>query len=333
MITTLLLMAITLREAGAKAHLDIGTAVDPSYFAEPPYRDILASEFSVIEPENGMKFDPVHPEPGRYDFAIGDAIVKFAQEHRLKVRGHTLVWHNQLPKWVTGGNYSPEQMSAVLHNHIKNVVGHYKGQVYAWDVVNEAFNDDGTMRPSPWYDKPGIGDAGQGTKYIEQALRWTHEADPKAKLFYNDYSAEEMNKKSDAILAMAKDFKARGVPLDGIGFQCHAAPWYLTPKWLASFEANLKRFAAAGLEVQITELDCALTDDKPEALSAEAYIYRQIAAIARRQPKCTLLQIWGFTDKHSWISQRPGSGWALPWDADYNKKPAYDGIIDGLVWR
>ncbi len=136
-------------------------------------------------------------------------------------------------------------------------MAHYASKVYAWDVVNEAFNDDGTMRHTIWYDQPGIG-AGAGTKYIEQALRWAREADPSAKLFYNDYDAEEINKKSDAIYAMAKDFKKRGVPLDGIGFQTHVSLKFDDPAKLASFAKNLERFAKLGLELHITELDVRL---------------------------------------------------------------------------
>src|SRR6202030_256025 len=136
----------------------------------------------------------------------------FARAHNMAVRGHTLVWYNQNPSWLTGGNFTPDQLASQLHDHIAAVVGHYAGQVYAWDVVNEAFNDNGTMRSTIWSDTPGIGLP--GTAYIEQAFRWAHAADPRALLFYNDYNGETVNSKSDAIYRMAQDFKARGVPID-----------------------------------------------------------------------------------------------------------------------
>jgi endo-1,4-beta-xylanase len=195
---------------------------------------------------------------------------------------------------------------------------------------NEAFNDDGTMRPTIWYDQPGIG-AGPGPSYIEQALRWAHAADPNAKLFYNDYDAEEINRKSDAIFAMARDFKKRGVPLDGIGFQTHISLKFDDPAKLASYARNLARFAALGLDLHITELDIRLSDSSPASLTTQAKLYGEIASLCMQQPNCKLLQTWGFTDKHSWIpSFYKGQGWALLWDDEYRKKPAYFALRDAL---
>jgi endo-1,4-beta-xylanase len=210
-------------------------------------------------------------------------------------------------------------------------MSHYAGKVYAWDVVNEAFNDDGSMRSTIWYDQPGIGFAGMGTKYIEQALNWARAADPNAKLFYNDYNAEVMDAKSDAIYAMAQDFKNRGVPLDGVGFQFHIDLTFDNPTTLASVASNFQRFAALGLDVHITELDIRVSDSSAASLNAQAKLYGEIAAICVQQPACKLFQTWGFTDKHSWIpSFYPGMGWALLWDANYQKKPAYASVLNSL---
>jgi endo-1,4-beta-xylanase len=324
----------TLRQAAAAHDILIGTAAASPFLSEPDYSTILGSEFSQLQAENEMKFALVHPrpdtDPNPYDFKGGDALVEFARSHKMKVRGHTLVWHNQVPKWVTEGKFAPPQLQQILHGHINKVLGHYATKVYAWDVVNEAFNDDGTMRHTIWYDQPGIG-AGADTKYIEQALRWAHEADPAAKLFYNDYNAEEVNKKSDAIYAMAEDFKKRGVPLDGIGFQAHITLKFGDPATLESFAKNLERFAKLGLELQITELDIRLNDSSAASLSAQAKLYGEITAICVQQPACKLVQTWGFTDKHSWVPGFfKGEGWALPWDADYRKKPAYEAMLKAL---
>lgn len=163
-------------------------------------------------------------------------------------------------------------------------MGHYAGKVYAWDVVNEAFNDDGTMRDTIWYDQPGNGFAGLGTQYIEQALDWARMADPNAQLFYNDYNAEAINAKSDAIFAMAQDFKTRGVPLDGIGFQLHIDLSYDAPTFLTSFTNNLQRFAALGLDLHITELDIRLSDSSSASYNAQAKLYGEFAAICVQQP-------------------------------------------------
>ena len=326
--------APTLRQAADARHVLVGTAAASHFLSEPEYASVLGSEFSQLQAENEMKFGLIHPrpasDPNPYNFNGGDALVAFAQGHNMVVRGHTLVWHNQIPDWVKSGNFSPQQLSDILKGHIHTVMTHYASKVYAWDVVNEAFEDDGTMRHTIWFDKPGIG-AGAGTKYLEQVFRWARESDPKAKLFYNDHDAEEINKKSDAIYAMAKDFKQRGVPLDGVGFQAHVTLKFDDPAKLESFAKNLERFAKLGLELHITELDVRLTDPSAESLAAEAKLYGEITKLCVQQPACKVLQTWGFTDKHSWIpGWYKGMGWALPWDEKYQKKPAYEAMLKEL---
>jgi len=325
----------TLRQAGAVHDITIGAAAATAFLADANYTAILGSEFSQLQAENQMKFGVIHPrpdsDPNPYDFKGGDTLVAFAASHNMKVRGHTLVWHNNVPKWVSEGQFSSSQLAEILHNHIHTVVTHYAGKVYAWDVVNEAFNDDGTMRHTIWYDQPGIG-AGIGTKYVEQALRWAREADPNAKLFYNDYDAEEINKKSDAIYAMAQDFKKRGVPLDGVGFQTHVTLKFDDPAKLASYAKNLERFAKLGLELHMTELDIRMSDGGSVSLAAQAKLYGEITALCVQQPACKVLQTWGFTDKYSWIPRfYKGMGWALLWDENYQKKPAYEAVRDALA--
>lgn len=325
----------TLRQAAAPHSVLIGTAADSPFLNEAQYSAILGTEFSQLQAEYEMKFGPLHPrpntDPNPYDFTGGDALVAFAQAHSMVVRGHTLVWHQDVPAWVSGGGFTPPQLSTIMQDHIQHVMAHYTGKVYAWDVVNEAFNDDGTMRSTIWYDNPGIGFAGLGTHYIEQVFTWTHAADPAVKLFYNDYGGEVMNTKSDAIYAMAADFKARGVPLDGIGFQMHIDLSFDNTATLNSFRDNLQRFAALGLDLHITEMDIRLSNSSSASLNAQAQLYGKITQICLQQPKCKLIQTWGFTDKYSWIPGFfPGMGWALYWDATYQKKPAYTKVRDTL---
>jgi endo-1,4-beta-xylanase len=321
----------TLRQVAATHNIKVGAAAYSPDLIDASYGTTLGSEYSQLQPENEMKFGFVHPAANTYDFTGADALVAFAQAHTMVVRGHTLVWHNQVPSWVPMGNYNPQQLSTILQDHITTVMQHYAGKVYAWDVVNEAFNDDGTIRDNIWYDQPGIGFAGMGTQTIEQSLNWAHAADPAAKLFYNDYNDETMNPKSDAIYAMAQDFKTRGVPLDGIGFQFHVDLSFDDPNALASVASNFQRFAALGLELHITELDIRLQDSSAASLAAQAKLYGELAAICVQQPSCKVFQTWGFTDKYSWIpSAFPGWGWALPFDANYQKKPAYTSIKNAL---
>jgi endo-1,4-beta-xylanase len=316
-----------LRDLAAERGIRFGAAADPSFFAEGLYADTLAREYSQIEPENAMKFGPIHPQVNGYSFGTADSVVSFGRAHGMAVRGHTLVWHNQNPTWLTSGGYSSSQLNSILHDHIQTVVSHYKGQVYAWDVVNEAFDDTGNLRSTIWSNSPGIGLTGTG--YIEQAFRWAHETDPDALLFYNDYSAEGLNSKANAIYAMVQDFKARGVPIHGVGLQMH---WTTSTTPLSHIEANIKRITDLGLQVHITELDVRLKLDSygnPSAadLQTQAQVYRNMASACMKFPLCTSIQTWGFTDRHSWIPGTfSGYGAALIFDSTYQPKPAYDAL-------
>ena len=334
--------AQTLRAAGAMHHLIMGTAVDSPYLSEAPYAATLAREYSALEPANEMKFDSIHPEPGSYDFSGSDALVNFAQTHSMRVRGHTLLWHRSLPNWISvtdwmhaqngpSAPWKPGDLNKVLSEHIATVVSRYRGKVYAWDVVNEPFNEDGSIRSSIWYEKPGFGFAGEGTKYIEQALIWAHAADPGAKLFVNEYGAETLNRKSDAMYAMAKDFVSRGVPLNGIGLQGHVGFDFNS---FGSLRRNVQRLADLGLEVQFTEVDVRLGDSSSFSLRTEADIYEDLLDVCLGEPACTLFQTWGLTDKYSWLpNEFPGSGWGLPFDENYQKKPAYNAMLKKLQSR
>ena len=217
--------AQTLRDSAGRSGMLVGTAVRPQQLSEPLYAATLAREFNMIEPEDVMKWETIHPAPETYDFSQGDRLVAFAISHQMKVRGHTLTWHQQNPPWLNDQQRTPEQLAQILEQHIKMVVRHYRGKVFAWDVVNEAFDETTPvkLRSTIWYDQPGIGRAGKGSAYIEDCFRWAHAADPDALLFYNDVEAEWMNPKSDAIYAMVRDFRRRGVPIDGVGFQMISA--------------------------------------------------------------------------------------------------------------
>jgi endo-1,4-beta-xylanase len=326
----------SLRDAAQASGLFIGTAVRPAHLSEMAYASTLAREFNMLEPEDVLKWEVVHPERQTFDFSQGDQIVDFATRHGMKVRGHTLVWHHQNPKWLTDGKYTSSELAQILEQHIKTVVGHYRGKIFAWDVVNEAFDElhPGELRSTIWRDQPGIGLAGTGYTYVERCFRWAHEADPQALLFYNEAEAEAINPKSDAIYAMVRDFRQRGVPIDGVGFQMHVVNLHAD---VASISANIKRFTALGVQIQITEMDVALPvdaqgDARPEDLQLQADIYRQIASACLSHPGCTAIQTWGFTDKYSWIGShsKQTQGAALLFDRNYQPKPAYEALRNVL---
>ncbi len=323
-----------LRDRADSIGVQIGTAVRPAQFPENAYAATLAREFNMVEAEDAMKWWVLRPDRATFDFTQADQVVAFAEAHRLKVRGHTLVWGRTNPAWLTGAGFTAEQLSQLLREHITTVVTRYRGKVFAWDVVNEAFDERGGIRPSIWYDQPGIGLAGQSTAYIEQVFRWAHAADPKALLFYNDAEAEGVNVKSDAIYAMVADFKRRGVPIDGVGLQMHI--FNLQPD-LAGIGANIARLSKLGIQVHITEMDVALPVDgegnaSPADLARQAEIYGRIASLCLAHPGCTAIQTWGFTDKYSWIGSksRGSKGAALPFDRKYAPKPGYESLREAL---
>jgi endo-1,4-beta-xylanase len=326
-----------LRQAADHAGLLVGTAVNPALFSEPAYSETLAREFNMVEPENAMKWGSLRPSVDVFDFSQGDNIVRFAQAHGMKVRGHCLVWDHSNPDWLMQGHFTPEQLSHLLREHITTVMKHYAGQVFAWDVVNEALDESGRFKDSLWYNQPGIGLARKDAAYVDQAFRWAHEADPHALLFYNDNGGEGLNRKSDAIYAMVKDFKLRAVPIDGVGLQMHISKLDLDT---AAIAANIARLTALGLQVHITELDVSLPLDSNQQVNnadllRQADVYRGVSHACLQNPACTAIQTWGFTDKYSWIgSHSHGTrGAALPFDRAYKPKPAYDAMLKEIMLR
>ena len=269
-IITVVCGAQSLRQEAENAGLLIGTAVRPSQLSEAAYASTLAREFSMVEAEDAMKWWVLRPDRATFDFRQGDEVVRFAEAHRMKVRGHCLVWGRYNPDWLTQGHFTTRQLSRLLHEHISRVMKHYEDQVFAWDVVNEALDENGNVRDSLWYNQPGIGFSEKGTAYIEQVFRWAHEADPHALLFYNDAEGEELNRKSDAIYAMVKDFKRRGVPIDGVGLQLHIPALDADIDSIAAeVFANIARLTALGLQVHITELDVSLPLDSNGAAATD----------------------------------------------------------------
>jgi endo-1,4-beta-xylanase len=319
-----------LREGADRAKLLIGSAVRSYALSDAAYSQTLGRQFNMVEAEDSMKWWVLRRNERAFDFDEGDVIVRFAHAHRMKVRGHCLVWDHDNPEWLTQAHFTPERLSRTLRAHI-TVMKHYSGQVFAWDVVNEAFDHEGKLKDSPWYNQPGIGLAHQGTAYIERAFRWAHVADPLALLFYNEGGVEAMNAKSDSVYAMVKDFKSRGVPIDGVGLQMHISRFDFDANGVA---ANIARLTALRLQVHITELDVALPLEpggapRPQDLQHHADIYRLVVHTCLQNPGCTAVQTWGFTDKYSWIaSHTHGSeGAALLFDKNYQPKPAYSSLL------
>jgi endo-1,4-beta-xylanase len=315
-----------MRLLAKQRHLFIGAATDPGYLQNPDASQLLAREFNMLVPEVAMKWEVIHPEPGRYDFSRGDALVTFARQHQMAVRGHVLVWDLQMPAWVTNGQFSRQEWIQILCTHIKSVVGHYRGQIYAWDVVNEAVNQEGTLRNTFWMRK-------LGPEHIAMAFQWAREADPDTKLFYNDNGGEGLNAKSQGIYALVQGLQHTGVPIDGVGMQMHTALG--SAPSAEELSANMLRLGKLGLEIHITEMDVRIqnsTSDLETNLAEQADVYREVLSVCLSAPNCKAFLTWGLTDRYSWIPAFTGKPDApLLYDKDGLPKPAYFAVVKLLA--
>jgi endo-1,4-beta-xylanase len=310
-----------LRAAARGTGVRIGTAVDMTALAQDaPYREAVGREFNTVTPENVMKWGLLEPQQGVYDWAPADRLVDFARSKGQLVRGHTLVWHSQNPSWLTESAFTPAQLRDLLRKHIFTVMGHFRGKIWAWDVANEVFNEDGTMRDTIWLRALGPG-------YIADAFRWAHQADPSAKLFLNDYNVEWVSAKSDAYYALIKQLRAQRVPVHGFGMQGHLALQYGLPTTVLE---NVRRFDALGIQTAFTEVDIRMllpADAVKTAAQAEGFGLLLRACLLVRN--CVSFTVWGFTDKYSWVpGVFDGQGSATPFDENFQPKPAYFTLRD-----
>jgi endo-1,4-beta-xylanase len=298
--------ASTLGASAAQTGRYFGTAVAAGRLGDSTYTGILNREFNAVTPENEMKWDATEPSQGRFTFTNGDRILSQGQSNGSKVRGHALLWHAQQPGWAQSLSGSALRSAAI--NHVTQVASHYKGKIYAWDVVNEAFADGGGG---------GRRDSNlqrTGNDWIEAAFRAAHAADPSAKLCYNDYNTDGINAKSTGIFNMVRDFKARGVPIDCVGLQSH-----LGTSIDSTYQANIQRFADLGVDVQITELDV-------QQGGNQASIYTTVTRACLAVARCTGITVWGIRDTDSW---RTGAN-PLLFDGSGNKKAAYTAVLNAL---
>jgi endo-1,4-beta-xylanase len=341
----------TLKDA-FKASFLIGAALNPAEFTERNVREaaLVKAQFDSISPENVLKWEMVHPQPDRYNFDLPDKYVAFGEKNHMFIVGHTLVWHQQTPRWVfedaKGNPVDRETLLKRMREHIQTVVGRYKGRVNGWDVVNEALNEDGTLRQTPWLKIIG-------EDYIAKAFEFAHEADPTAELQYNDYSLENEAKRQGAI-ELIKKLRAQGVPITGVGLQGHyRIDWPSTDQ----VDATIAAFAQLGVKVMITELD---VDVLPPALqhhgadiSANVELQSQLnpysnglpdsvqqtlaeryaalfALFLKHRGELTRVTFWGVTDASSWLNNWPVRGrtnYPLLFDREGGPKPAFDAVI------
>jgi endo-1,4-beta-xylanase len=314
-----------LRTLADRRGMLLGAALSVDALAtDETYRVMLARELNVCVGENAFKWGLIHPAADRYDFSGSDLIAAFAQQHGMKLRGHCLVWHHQNPAWLTSRVWTREQAIGLMRDHVRAVAGRYRGRVLAWDVVNEAIDDKTyRLRDDAFFCRA------IGPDYIELAFRFAREADPDAKLYYNDYGAEGRGPKSDAVFDLVAGLRSSGVPVDGVGWQCHVTEGFRVGD---EHRANAERIASLGLELSITELDVRLRmPPAADAYASQAETVRGLLELLLSQPRRGALLFWGLTDKHSWVPGfYKGYGDALPYDAQYREKPAYRAVAQAL---
>jgi endo-1,4-beta-xylanase len=320
----------------------VGVAINQRQFdgTDTAAVDIITKQFNQISPENALKFQPTQPAADRYTFEAADRYVQFGVDRQMQVVGHNLVWHSQTGAWVfQGPDGKPadrDTLLARMRDHIRTVVGRYKGKIHGWDVVNEAVDEDGSMRKSPW--QVGIGD-----DYVAKAFEFAHEADPDAELYYNDFNLEKPMKRA-GVIKLVKDLQTRNLRIDGIGNQGH---WRLETPAIGEIEGALVELHSTGLKVMYTELDINLLPNAPPGAdpavanpyanglptTVQQQLARRYADVFRvflkHADAVTRVTFWGLSDADSWLN-RGRANYPLLWDRQRQPKPAFNAVVDVL---
>ena len=297
-----------------------GSDMTGNLLSQSTVTQLQSQQFDMVTPGNEMKWDTTEPSNGTFNFAPGDQIVSYAQANSERVRCHNLVWQSQLPSWVSSLPLS--QVQSAMQTHITTEATHYKGECYAWDVVNEPFNGDGSFVADPFFNAMGSG-------YIADALRTAHAADPNAKLYLNDFNIEGENAKSNAMFSLAQSLLAQGVPLNGIGFESH----FILGQVPSDMQANMQRFANLGLDVAVTELDDRITLPASSAnLQQQATEFSEVVQDCLNVSRCVGVTQWAVGDADSWVPGTfSGQGAATMFDQNYNPKPAFTSVQNTLA--
>lgn len=312
----------------------VGAAINPTLlFNNAIYRQTVIREFSGITAENVMKPRYLQPEQNQFTFQTADSLVDFCRRHNKRLHGHTLVWHQSVPNWITQFQGDSAAWETVLKTHIQTVAAHFRGKVASWDVVNEAISDTaGRMRPTIWQQH-------LGNDYVARCFQYAHEADPDAKLFYNEYGIEHDSTKLMAMLHLVDDLQRRGIPIDGVGMQLHISK--NTPE--AGIRRAMQEFARRGLLIHVSELDIRVntTNDSlltmtNQLMGAQAEKVRQVVMMYNRLPAASRFGIttWGVADHNSWVMKFwKKEDYPLLFDKNYQPKLAYRAFANALKMK
>ncbi len=311
----------SLKELANSNGVHIGSLVHIRYIQnDPNYERRLLDQFDMVT-ING--FGRTYRGPGIFDFSTTDPDVDFANSHHLQVRAQPILYYKTTPYWIMNSDWSEQEARSYLKEYVQGIVGHYRGKVDIWIVVNEVINDEGNFHPNVWLETIG-------PEYIDLAFRWAHQADPQAILLFNEDHLDRPGQKTDTVYRMVRKMVNAGVPIHGVGFQLHLELG-TTPK-LAVLQSQMQRFARLGLIVDVTELDVRLRSPfTEERLDAQADSYATVMQACLNIRNCKNFTMWGFTDAYSWVDREfPGYGAAHIFDENYNPKPAYDALIRTL---
>lgn len=315
---------VTIQQLAEENSLLFGTAIRYQPFSEDPdYVNLIKDEYNAVTIENELKMELIMPEEGVYDFNQADEMIQFASNNQLSIRGHTLVWE-RVPWWLEHGEYTNAEITSLLKEYVQTTVQRYKGKMYAWDVVNEAFDENGSLKDNFWLKHIG-------PDYIKLAFQWAKEADPDVLLFYNDYENDVWSPKTEATLAYLTTLRENGVPIDGIGLQMHMDV-------ANDFDSNqlkdvMNVMEQAGFLVHITELDIKLQhsgEDIETKRIQQADRYADIMNVCLAHNACNVYTVWGAADPYSWIGftdeASADQAYPLLFDHELQQKPAYEAI-------
>jgi endo-1,4-beta-xylanase len=312
-----------------KADFPVGVAIDfQKLLNEERYRNLIISQFNSITPEQSMKASVIHPQKEIYDFSETDFLIKFCKKYNKRLHGHTLVWYKNNPRWMERFKGNKVEWEQMLKEHIQTVIGHCKDGIKSWDVLNEAFNPDGSLRENIWLKNIG-------ESYIEKSFRYAEEADPEALFFYNDFDLESRPAKLNAVLKFFSDLRSKGVKIDGIGMQMHisiSSP-YASEINMAAMQVEERGFMVHYSEFDITVVKgSSLTFGEKNQLRRQAARIKEIVAGYRHLRSKTSFGItmWGLTDADSWLTEKNGHDRPLLFDSRCRAKPAYCGFLEGL---
>jgi endo-1,4-beta-xylanase len=312
-----------------QAPFPVGTALNTDKLKnEESYWKAALQHYNSFTPEKVMKPQYLHPRKDQFSFTELDHLVEFCRQRSIRLHGHTLVWHKALPPWIENFKGTPTEWDALLKEHIEGIVNHCRGSVKSWDVVNEAFNDDGTLRNSVWLKN-------MGESYIEKAFIYAAAADPGAQLFYNDYTLEKNDRKLKAVLDLFRELKAKGIKVDGIGMQMHVSLSYPP---VEDINAAARSIASEGFKVHYSELDVSLTADQPLFVGRKKLLRLQaarmkeiVAGYMKLKPESRFgITLWGVSDNDSWLTEEHVRSRPLLLNMRYKIKPAFCGFIEGL---